>query len=62
MTNTHDLYQAKVKAQAELERLETEARAIRATLTEAERKARNARKAFEAARLAWVIATEGERK
>lgn len=55
---TPDLHQAKIHAQAELERLEAEARAIRATLTTAERKAREARKAFEAARTAYLSAVE----
>ncbi|MFB1487421.1 MULTISPECIES: hypothetical protein [unclassified Thiocapsa] len=47
------------QAQAEFERMEAAARMIRAELTAAERKARAARKAFEAARLAWVDAVEG---
>lgn len=53
-----DLKAARDAARAEYERLDAEARAIRAQLTAAERKARHARKAFEAARLAWVEAME----
>lgn len=58
MSNQDHLYQAKVQAQAQLERLELEVRAIRAHLTTAEREARKARKAFETARAAYLAAVE----
>jgi len=58
--HTESLRQAKCAAQSALEVLEVEARTIRAQLTAAERRARAARKTFEAARLAYLEAAERE--
>lgn len=49
---------ARDQARADWEALDTEARQIRAQLTEAERRARKARRVFERARLAYVEAAE----
>ena len=60
--NTQDidhLAKAKRAAQADWERLDAEARAIRAQLTAAERKARAALRVFERARLDYLNAPEG---
>jgi hypothetical protein len=54
------LRQARDTARAEWERLDSEARAIRATLTAAERRARAALRTFERARLNYVEAVEGQ--
>ena len=53
------LAQAKRAASAEWEKLEAEATAIRAQLTEAQRRARRALRAFERARLAYWDAVDG---
>lgn len=53
------LAQTKRTARDEWERLDAEARTIRAELTAAERRARVALRAFERARLDYVEAVEG---
>lgn len=52
------LNRAKIAARDEWERLDAEARAIRATLTAAERRARAALRKFEQARLIYVEAMD----
>ena len=59
-TDLETLNRAKIAARDEWERLDAEARAIRATLTAAERRARAALREFERARLAYVEAVEGQ--
>jgi len=53
-----ELNRAKIAARDEWEKLEAEANAIRARLTEAQRRARRALREFERARLAYVDAAD----
>ncbi|MBV5276166.1 MAG: hypothetical protein JZU52_21860 [Lamprocystis purpurea] len=57
--NLDALRQARDTARDAWERLDSEARTIRATLTTAERRARAALRTFERARLDYVEAVEG---